>query len=120
MTEQCVEISLPETIEQILLENCFSFTHEKREHRRFSLAVAALAQPVDEDLEPIGDAVPVITRDISDGGISFFAPRLLPSQSVCLKIRVPSGKEYWLFAEPVRTRPLGFAYEIGCQFRTPQ
>ena len=58
---------------------------ERRQEPRESLVVPVLAQPVDQDGEPFGEAFSVVSRDISSSSIGLILPKPAHHQRLALR-----------------------------------
>ena len=88
---------------------------ERRSMQRRRLIVKVLAQPIDEDYNPIGEPMPVVSRDISPKGIGLVHTEPIESERLALEMQL--GDQMVKLVGAVKwCGPCGPFYYIGCQF----
>ena len=75
---------------------------ERRLTKRYPLQVVAMATPLDDQMRPMGEAFPVLTRDISTSGIGLVHSRPLDMKHVHLDLVGPNGHEMHVTIEVLR------------------
>lgn len=79
---------------------------ERREQKRHFIVVPVVAVPVDEQFQPIGDAVALVTRDISSKGIGLVHFEPLSQGLLAIRMRL-AGDEVNVVIEIGWSKPLG-------------
>lgn len=89
----------------------------RREHRRPAQVKATVT--LTDSLAPAGTSYDVLTRDLSDSGVSFILRDAMSVGQTC-RITLHNGKSVSYVAEVVRARPLSTGkHEMAVQFRRP-
>lgn len=88
----------------------------RREHRRPAQVKATVT--LTDGVSP-GASYDVLTRDLSDGGVSFILRQAMSVGQTC-RITLHNGKSVSYIAEVVRARPLSTGkHEMAVQLRRP-
>jgi len=96
------------------VRNAHRYTDFERrsEHRHF-MVVPVLAVPVDEQHNPIGDPIAMVTRDVSPTGIGLIHCHSIPHGLTAFHMQI-AGEEVNLIADILWSKPLGpFEYSGG-------
>jgi hypothetical protein len=88
---------------------------ERRSDRRHAIVAPVLAQPVDQDLNAVGDPFALVTRDISSKGIGLVHSKSIDQGLLTLQMRL-ADEDVKLVAEILWCKPLGPFYYAGGRF----
>jgi hypothetical protein len=89
---------------------------ERREELRQMIVVSAIVQPVDENHQPIGEPVAMVTRDITARGVGLVHEEPLWHERVAIRLDAEGlDVNEILIADVVWNRPLGPFCLIGCE-----
>src|SRR5262249_15229973 len=81
---------------------------ERREEVRQMIVVPAIVQPVDENRQPIGEPVAMVTRDITTRGVGLVHEEPLWHERVAIRLDAEGlDDNEILIADVVWNRPLG-------------
>jgi hypothetical protein len=118
---QAIAEASPEVIaafmQQVIVQYQNYGTHHRRAEPREAIAIPVQIQRLDDDLTPIDEPQPAITRDISVGGIGIFHAQ--PYDHGMLRIRMvapESHEQMQILARIEHCTPCGGYYIIGCRF----
>ena len=81
-------------------------TFERRSERRFAARNVALIQPLTDDLQPLGEPIVGITRDMSNSGIGLIVESCPAMEQVAVSFTV-DDRNVWLLGELRWCDPLG-------------
>ena len=84
---------------------------ERRSEKRNFMVIPVLAVPVDEQFNPIGDCVAVVTRDITSEGIGLVHPQCALGDRLALQMPL-AGEEVNVVVKIEWCKPLG-PYELS-------
>ena len=87
--------------------------NERRQAPRYRLTIVATVQDIDEQLQAVGDAFEVVTRDISTLGIGIPNTRPVETKYLGVQLTAPDGETIKLLTEVVRCEERENAYDIG-------
>ncbi len=73
-------------------------------------------QPLDEQLQPSGPEMSVVSRDISSAGVGFFVSKPLECPFVNVRMTTPSGRTMHAPAAIKHVTPFGVFCFVGCEF----
>lgn len=89
----------------------------RRSEPRESVAIPISITPLGRDFAPTGEALPVVTRDLSCGGIGFFHVQTIDAPFLQLSVESPDAKQAMsLLARVEHCTPCGGYYIVGCRF----
>lgn len=89
---------------------------ENRSDRRWNLALPAVAVPLDDLHQPVGEPARMVTRDISTGGISLLHTQPVPARFLRVQLDTPILQSTDLIVHVLRTRTIGAYTEIAGEF----
>lgn len=79
--------------------------HERKEFQGTVIVrLPAPVLPADADAEPV--SFQAWSYDISQGGIAFISPDIIPQDSVTIGLKLPDGNIRWMPGRIVRSRPI--------------
>jgi hypothetical protein len=61
---------------------------ERRQDKRHTMAIPVVVVPLDEDNQPVGDPIEVITRDVSPTSIGFFHTEPLDVNRLAVQLKL--------------------------------
>lgn len=92
--------------------------HERRTHVRYVVALPSIVQPLDEDLQPVGNSFHAVTRDISVAGVALVHEQPINARLLRVQLTSLEGKEIELLLKVLRCSPLGAYHDIAGEFVT--
>lgn len=98
------------------LEDLLSDADRRGGDRRPVLS-SVLAEPLDDNFKPAGAAIVALTRNVSRGGIALLYTQ--PIGAKYLAIRQPGIEGRVRYVEVVRSKLIGYGYEIAGRFIEP-
>jgi len=92
--------------------------HERRRAERYCIVAPAVAMPMDEMVQPAGEAFMVVMKDISTSGIALVSTRAVNTKFLALELCAASDENMQLLVHVLRCRIIHRFYEIAGQFLT--
>jgi hypothetical protein len=104
-------------MQQVIIEyQGFGEAYRRKEPREM-VSIPVCVHPLDDDLQPAGEAFQGVTRDISYGGVGIFHIHPLQAAHVLVEIFAPDSKSRMkLLAKVEHCTRFGGFYLIGCRF----
>lgn len=92
--------------------------HERRRSERYSIVAPAVAMPMDEMVQPAGEAFMVVVKDISTAGVALVSTRAVNAKFLAIELCAASGETMQLLVHVLRCQIIQRFYEIAGQFLT--
>lgn len=93
---------------------------DRRVEPRLRVTLPVNLQPLDDGLNPLGYRSRAVTRDISASGIGLVCQDPVNTPYLSLQLPTPTGETIDIIAEVLRCRPVGYYFDVGCQFATEE
>ena len=93
---------------------------DRRVEPRLRVTLPVNLQPLDDDLNPLGYRSRAVTRDISASGIGLVCQDPVNASYLMLSLPTPAGESLEVVAKVLRCRPVGYYFDVGCQFAVDQ
>lgn len=90
---------------------------DRRGGDRHPVLSSVLAEPLDDNFQPAGTAFVALTRNVSRGGIALLYTQ--PIGAKYLALRQPGVEGGVRYVEVVRSKLIGYGYEIAGRFIEP-
>jgi hypothetical protein len=91
---------------------------DRRSEPRYAVDLPALAQPLNEHLEPEGEPFETRVRDLSASGMRLACPTTVNHKRLAIQIESPQGKSRQLVLEVLWCRRCGDHYDLGGRLMT--
>jgi len=112
----------PEEIAEFVQRIVGRLTHyrgkERRGERRHRLAIPLLAVPLNEELQPVGDAFAAVSRDISSRGVALYYTCPVESPFLAVELTDHEGRKLQAAIEVLRCEPVDSFHEVAGKFVT--
>ena len=89
---------------------------DRRAEPRLRVTLPVNIQPLDDSLQPLGYRARAVTRDISESGIGLVCQDPVSASYLALELPTPGGDCFEVAAQVLRCRPVGYYFDVGCQF----
>jgi hypothetical protein len=89
---------------------------ERREERRYALAIPMSAVPLDATYQRAGDLFVAVSRDISTRSAALFHSRRVYTPHLAVELTAPGGEKLRVVLKVLRCRPVGMFYQIAGPF----
>jgi hypothetical protein len=87
----------------------------RRAEVRETAAIPVFVQPLDDQLQPVGEEFAAVTRDVSVGGLGLFHTRPVPLGLVQIVMEAPDhGQSRKLLGRVEHSTPCGRFFIVGC------
>jgi hypothetical protein len=87
----------------------------RRVEVREPAAIPVFVQPLDDQLQPVGEEFAAVTRDISCGGLGFFHTRPVAPGLIQIVMEAPDhGQSRKLLGRVEHCTPCGRFFIVGC------
>jgi hypothetical protein len=100
----------------LLLQKEGAVEDERRQSRRFQIALPVPAIVIDEQNNPVGEPFMVMARNISGNGIALVHVAPVDAQRLVIELTTVPGEKTQLVVEVQHCRGLGRFHEIGGRF----
>ena len=101
-----------------LAREYFADGPDRRSEPRYRMTLPVQVQPLDDQMQPVGDVFRAVTRDISAHGIGLVCQDPTAARHLMLQLQTPMHDHITVAIEVLRCQPVGFYYDIGGRFVT--
>lgn len=113
-----VEAFVAQLIRRLAEEGLYYAGPNRRTERRHAVALRVRAMPLDDKLQPAGEAFVATSRNISSRGIALIHVEKVTHPYLAVELTDVDGKTFEAAVEVLRCQPQGSYYEIAGQFVT--